>query len=150
MTNTDDLIVALQKHLIAFKADTPISAEWLASSALKDLDPEDEAPTLVSFGCNLQLRQMARDLLRKTYDPIAAESPQSEMFEKLQDRYPGFGRNKGKYIPRHLMTLEDRQGNIDRMTREVKAKLEHRDALQAETDELIKAGAFSEADDNRH
>jgi hypothetical protein len=90
-------------------------------------------------GCHLQVRQMARQELRKKHDPNARvqdelDSGQGEFFDDtLQPRYPRRV-PKGEepvYVLRELMDDEDVDYNEMRMRRGGMALLRHADALRA-------------------
>jgi hypothetical protein len=142
MTNTDDLLQVLRAALVSYNDDDAVSAISLADEAMKQIDPDGKSPSLVAFGCSLAPRQMARSLLRKTYEEREEHSIQEDLFGGLQDRYPGTGNHKDLYVPRMQLTRDDRYFNIHRLEREAAAKQRHADALRAETEELEASGFF--------
>jgi hypothetical protein len=144
MASTDDLLNLLKRHLLASAPAHSVSPELLADTAYRNLDPDEVSPPLVAWACVLELRQMARQLLRRTYDGAQDEAGQGDLFTGLQDRYPGTGEHRGLYVPRAQMTYTDRLFNIARLRREAQAKLAHADALEAETAELRAQGYWAE------
>ena len=144
MSETTQLQDLLRKALSEYSADMPVSAETLAGVVIDEIDEKHSAPILVRWGCVLELRQLARPMLRREFEE-ETENKQPDLFGGLQDRYPGYGEHKGMYMPRSMMTAEDYAGNIARLGREADAKQKHRDALQAEFDAKMAAGFFATA-----
>src|SRR5215467_432595 len=74
------------------RAELRISPSWVATEAMIEIDPDRSSVELVYQGCHLQLRQIARSLLRLHFenanDPADDESAQHELFPELQWRYP--------------------------------------------------------------
>ncbi len=140
MTTHDDITRLLSDALSAFNSDLPVSPTILARKAMAVCDPDTESPEIVRFAAELHFRQMARGLLRTAYEET--NDQQSEMFDKLQDRYPGTGDNAGVYVPLNQMTSEDFEHNIHRLRAEAAAKNAHADALRAKYAELKESGHF--------
>jgi hypothetical protein len=132
MSHTNDLQDVLRSLICNYSADIPVSAESVSADAMRTLDPNDISPVLVQWACVLELRQLARAILRNEYENDPGQPEQGQLFTRLQDRYPGFGDRDGTYLPRAMMTPEDYAGNIDRLRREAKAKQAHADKLEAE------------------
>ena len=112
-----------------------IYPSWIATEALKVIDPASQSPELVRLGCHLQLRQIARAQCRKLFeDSEDDDEPRFTGFDGLQWRYPT-ARSKGQpepeYILRDHMTDDDVDYNIARLRSEARAKLAHADALEA-------------------
>jgi hypothetical protein len=116
-----------------------ISPSWVATEAWQQLDPRrsiQRRHPLVYIGCHLQLRQLARELLRKTFEgeELAGERSQHELFPILQARYPS-ARSKDweqpEYIRLDVLTEADADYNVERLRAEGRAKLKHADALEA-------------------
>jgi hypothetical protein len=129
--------------------DIPISAASLAYCAMDVLDPEKLSPNLVAYGCNMELRQMARAILRREFEPSIGEEPQDEMFEGLQERYPvkrfdEDGESVLLYAPRMQLTLDERYYNIERMQKQIDGRQKQLDAFMAETVSLQDSGFFSD------
>jgi hypothetical protein len=89
-------------------------------------------------GCHLQVRQMARGVLRRDFDPeervAASVEGEDDLFpETLQDRYPRRGKHGEEpvYVLREQMTGNDVGYNVARMRRGGRALLKHADALEA-------------------
>lgn len=146
MSRTNELKDIIRDALLSTSDDVSVSAESIAAMAISRLDPKDKAPALVAWGCVLELRQLAREMLRRTYEPHEENEPeQLTIFTgDLQDRYPGVGSHKGLYVPRLQMSYSDRMYNIKRLRKEADAKLKHADALEAETMAMQDAGFFAE------
>ena len=129
--NTELLMDVLRECLEKVDSEIEIQPALLASCAVKLIDPEKLSPKLVEWAANLELRQLARGLLRKKFDPIAEDNPQAEMFECLQDRYPTKRNGEPTYVLLDELTEDEIQENLNRMAREINAKQKHYDALQA-------------------
>jgi hypothetical protein len=126
-----------------------ISPADLAAEAYKEIDPQRIAPALVQIAAILELRQLARAICRQQQRDSERIAEQGNLFDSyLQPRYPavrsiGDGETEEVYVLRAHLTLEERQRNIERLRREAEAKTMHADALQAETDHLIRTGKLS-------
>ncbi|MYF06690.1 MAG: hypothetical protein F4092_00575 [Rhodospirillaceae bacterium] len=113
---------------------------WLATGTMADLDPEKKTPDLVYLAAHLALRQMAREICRKKFDPASTEAGpgQGNLFSgQLQTRYPA-AHKRGEdpeYVVLDHLTAKDVKFNVRRLRREAGAKLRHADALEAWGDE---------------
>lgn len=147
MNPTNELNDLLRVALCEYSSDMPVSAEALADTAVRSIDPTDLSPRLIKWAGILELRQLARQILRREYgnESDIDNDAQYELFDSLQDRYPGAGNNKGSYIPRDLMTIEDYEVNIARLRNEASAKLKHADALERELNDKLASNAFGVA-----
>jgi hypothetical protein len=118
-----------------------ISPALVAANAQESLDPQGECPALLGWAATLELRQMARSVCRKAScleDP--SEGGQGTLFDgQLQRRYPTKRNSEEQYVLREKLTLAERRDNSARLRAEASAKLSHADALDAETDALIRA-----------
>jgi hypothetical protein len=101
------------------------------------LDPEKETQRnrpLIYLASHLQLRQIARELCRKSYAGDEESKRQHELFPDLQWRYPS-ARSKEQEEPEYvrLEHLEevDVDYNVARLRKEGRAKLKHADSLEA-------------------
>lgn len=113
-----------------------ISPSWVATEGMNKLDEnvdnKSRAP-LIYVGCHLQLRQIARALLRNEFEDDKEKSAQHELFPDLQWRYPRQHRagEEPCYILLEDMTDADVEYNVVRLRDEGNAKLKHATALQA-------------------
>jgi len=130
-TNTDKLMDVLRECYDAINSEIETQPALLASCAMKKMDSESTSPVLVAWAANLELRQLARSLLRKHCDPTDPENPQAEMFDGLQDRYPTKRNGEATYVLLDYLTDEEIEENLVRMGREITAKQKHYDALEA-------------------
>jgi hypothetical protein len=150
---TDALTAQLEETLnICLKQiedEIEISPAFLSDCAMKRLDAFNRAPVLVKWGCSLQLRQLARGILRGAFDPMSDESKasQSDMFGGLQDKYPCTRNGDRVYVDRMNLTRNERHYNMLRLTKEANTKLQHAEALKAETEILDAQGYFDENGD---
>ena len=144
-SQTNRLYEAVSICIEKVSGEVEISPEMVAMCALKELDPDQSAPILVTWGCNLELRQIARQVLRKTFDPLEREDhiDQGSLFEGLQAKYPCKRDGEDVYVDRMVLTKNERDFNIRRLRSEGLSKLEHADALQIETEELDGKGFFA-------
>ena len=129
--NTDRLMDVLRGCLVSIHSEIEIQPALLASRAMKEIDPSGSSPPLVAWAANLELRQLGRGLLRKSFDPIADDNPQAELFEGLQERYPTKRNGESTYVLLSDLTDDEIDENLNRMAREVTAKQKHYDALLA-------------------
>jgi hypothetical protein len=103
---------------------------------MRTIDPAGKAPSLVHLGCHLQLRQIARELLRGKYEPDdnSRDDAQHELWPDLQERYPTArtaGSEEPEYVLLEHLTDEDIAYNVGRLRAEAEAKQHHADALEA-------------------
>ena len=110
--HTDRLMDVLRECLAAVNSEIEIQPALLARCAIKTIDPRDMSPPLLSYAANLELRQLARGLLRKNFDPIADDNPQAEMFEGLQDRYPTKRNGEPTYVILQDLTDDEIDENL--------------------------------------
>jgi hypothetical protein len=125
-----------------------ISPADLAAAVFDDIDPKHSSPVLVQIAAVLELRQLARAVCRERQGEDERIAEQGNLFDfQLQPRYPAIrtidGEREEVYVLRENLTLKERLRNIDRLRREAEAKMVHADALQAETDFLVRAGKLS-------
>jgi len=116
------------------KFDDRISPLWVATEAYQLLDPEKMSPKLVHLAAHLELRQLARQHLRKKYDPAEPENEQDELFPQLQSRYPtarSQRQDDPEYVKLEQMCHADVVYNATRMRRVGAAMAKHADALEA-------------------
>lgn len=126
-----DLLVNILKLIIHDERTTAvIDPIWVAEEAFKRIDPETRSPALVRVAAVLHLRQLARPLLRKQFDPTkpAKEQPPS-LFPELQWRYPKAEEKEG-YIVLTKMTKVDVKYNVDRMRKTCRGISSHADRLE--------------------
>lgn len=103
-----------------------------------ELDPEktvERRHPLIWIGCHLELRQIARSLLRKRFEPEDdGKDGCDELFPDLQWRYPAArsaNEPEPSYILREMMSDTDVGYNVARLRAEAAAKNQHADALEA-------------------
>lgn len=138
MTSEQKPLTDIIARIIETRRDqSKISPSWVATQAMVELDPTRLSIPLVYLAAHLELRQIARGLLRQWFEEDEEdpenESKQHELFPGLQRRYP-VARNKGdepEYVRLEEMTDEDGEYNMTRLRREAMAKLHHVDALAA-------------------
>jgi hypothetical protein len=114
-----------------------ISPAWIATEAMLLLDPEKQTQRvrpLVYLASHLQLRQIARELCRKSFEGDEDSKKQHELFPDLQWRYPS-ARSKEQeepeYVRLELLAQTDVTYNVARLRKEGRAKLRHADSLEA-------------------
>jgi hypothetical protein len=114
-----------------------ISPSWVATEAMRELDPAktvERRDPLIWLGCHLELRQIARALLARRFDPIKDNGLRDDLFPQLQWRYPTARSaffDEPEYILRDLMGSDDVGYNVARLRAEADAKSKHADALEA-------------------
>ena len=129
-----------------------ISPADLAQATYNEIDPRKVAPVLVRLAAILELRQLARAICRRRHIDSERIAEQGNLFDfQLQPRYPATriieGEKEEVYVLRMHLTYKERMENIQRLSREIDAKTVHRDALQAETDLLVRAGKLPEKEE---
>jgi hypothetical protein len=136
MTHEESQLADIVARIIDIRrGQVRIYPSWIATEALREIDPTNRSIELVRLGCHLQLRQIARAQCRKLFeDSEDDDEPRFSGFEGLQWRYPS-ARSKGEtepeYVLRDHMTNNDVKYNVARLRREGRAKLAHADALEA-------------------
>ena len=137
MTHEESQLVAIVARIIDIRrTEVRVVPAWIATEALKEIDPGGRSHPLVRTGCHLQLRQIARAQCRKLFEDDDGEEtePQFTGFKELQWRYPA-AHSKGALEPEYVllehMTRRDVEYNVRRLRREGQAKLDHADALEA-------------------
>lgn len=147
LASTDQINDFIREHynqLDVWKV-VAIQIHELAAAVYKDLDPDGVAPPLVAWAAILELRQLARAICRarQVNDEHRAES--GSLFDfMLQPRYPAERDSDDAYVLRDHLTVAERRDNITRLRREAAAKTQHADALEAETEEMIRSGDLKE------
>ena len=133
MTREEGQLGDIVAHIIeARRSQVRINPSWIATEALKEIDPANRSVELVSLGCHLQLRQIARAQCRKLFEDGGGndEEPTFSEFEQLQWRYPaartGSKKDDPEYVLRDYMTDDDIAYNIDRLRSEALNKGQHR------------------------
>src|SRR5262249_27808706 len=126
---------AAQRVIDRHPRQTRISPSWVATETMVILDPERQSKQIVYFGCHLQVRQIARDILRGRFVENGDKSAQHELFPELQKMYPT-ARSKDneddpEYVALEHMTKDDIDYNVARLRAEAEAKLKHADSLEA-------------------
>jgi len=135
---TELIYAACREAVLGHGGDIGIGPAAVASEAMKTLDKKAAAPVVVAWGCNLQCRHAARDILRHKFDPTDEEDTddtveQHPLFPDLQTRYPtkrGGGRDSEYILLEHLTDAEI-DYNATRMERSANKLLHHRDSLIA-------------------
>ena len=138
MTAEEQLNAAVQKVIDDYQIVGEVSPSWVATQVMQEIAFPRSLHLLGYVGCHLEIRQIARQKLRRAHDPAAkvAASVEGEddLFpETLQERYPRHPRRSEEpiYALRDLLTRADVKYNVERMRRGGRALLKHADALEA-------------------
>jgi hypothetical protein len=138
MSDEEQLYAAVQKVIDDYHLVGEVSPSWIATQVMADIEFPRSLHALGYVGCHLEIRQIARQKLRRAHDPYdkvkASVEGEDDLFpETLQDRYPRQPRPPEEpiYALRDLLTRADVQYNIERMRRGGRALLKHADALEA-------------------
>jgi hypothetical protein len=138
MTAEEQLYAAVQKVIDDYHLVGEVSPSWIATQAMSEIEFPRSLHALGYVGCHLEIRQIARQKLRRQHDPYAKAKAsiegEDDLFaETLQERYPRQPRpsEESIYALRELLTRADVQYNVERMRRGGRALLKHADALQA-------------------
>jgi hypothetical protein len=134
------LIEIISRIIEGRRGEARISPSWVATEGMQELragwmrEPNNGYP-LVYIGCHLQLRQIARGVLRERFEPELddGETVQHPLFPGLQWRYPipHAEGEEPQYVLLDLLTDEQIDYNIERIRSEVEAKQRHIDILVA-------------------
>lgn len=114
---------ALSKH----KNDETIRPEVVAATVMSGLSQQ-----LKESAANLEIRQLIRAMLRRSYDDDRTRrqnQPELPGLPLVQERYPKMPYGNG-YVKRDLMTKEDWRGNVDRLRGKGGKLIEHADQLE--------------------
>ena len=146
MTDTEQLNSLLrdQYKLLDSVGTVEIEPSELADLVYRQIDSQTVAPHLVQMAARLELRQLARAVCRYLNTEAAEGTEGASLFDmQLQRRYPTDREGRNPYVLRDHLTLEERHQNIERLRKEANAKLAHADALEAETEELVRRGVLT-------
>lgn len=133
MEASPDLATIVSAVIHGSREETRINPNWIANEVMRRADPDRVAPPTVYGGCNMHVRQIARSLLRKTFEAEDEEPRQHPLFPELQWRYPVRHEKDAEpeYILLEAMTERDVDFNIERLLKEIDAKQKLVDALMA-------------------
>lgn len=139
MSAEEELYAVTREVIEKQRNAATISPTWIATHVMCEIRFKPALHYLGYAGCHLQIRQMARQELRKRHDPNAVvneqlASGQGDFFpDTLQLRYPRRTQpgEEPVYVLRDLMTEDDVDWNESRMRRGGEALLRHADALRA-------------------
>jgi hypothetical protein len=123
-----------------------IYPEDLADVVFRQFDQAGVTPALLAWAARLELRQLARHVCAR--HPKMAQSDADAQFDELLDlrrRYPAMrcddcGLLRHAYVLRGGMSYWERKAVSSRLRSEGNAKLFHGDALDTETDLLVRSG----------
>jgi hypothetical protein len=145
----------IKKVIDDWVSELGISVAGVARQVQDELHPNFALPPLSDYLENMQLRQMARAILRRqelSEDNI--DHSTEDMFgAALQVRYPtmrlgqvdGIEEYVQVYVKREDLTYEERMENSNALRMEADAKVKHANALDAETEYLLMMGKLSKA-----
>jgi hypothetical protein len=136
MTREEGQLAEIVARIIDIRrSQVKINPSWIATEALKEIDPANRSIPLVRTGCHLQLRQIAREQCRTLFeDSEDDDEPRFAVIEGLQWRYPtrrSKEDHEPQYVLREHMSVADVVYNVARLRREGRAKLAHADTLEA-------------------
>lgn len=138
MTAEEQLYAAVQKVIGDYNQVGEVSPSWIATQVMQEIAFPQSLHALGYVGCHLEIRQIARQKLRRAHDPFAtvkaSVSGEDDMFpETLQERYPRQPRASEEpvYALRDMLTRADVNYNVERMRRGSRALMKHADALEA-------------------
>jgi hypothetical protein len=117
-------LAVISPSKVATEAMQKLGADWMQGG---------DYP-LVYLGCHLQLRQIARGLLRQQFEPEEDEEKITHpLFPELQWRYP-IAHPKGEepqYRLLELLSPNDWEFNVNRLRSDARSRLNHADKLVA-------------------
>jgi hypothetical protein len=118
------------------RAKSAVSPGWMATEAMQRIDFPRGLHPVGYIGCHLTFRQIAREYLRKKFDPaaIAAAATDDQLIfpETLQERYPLKPKPREEPVYVLLSDLPDVDlfYNVRRMRAVALALQKHADALE--------------------
>lgn len=133
-TEAQQLVEIIARIIDTRRLASRISPSWVATEAMTELDPKRTSKPLVYLGCHLELRQIARGLLRSWFEDADPDEHQHELWPDLQWRYPtarSSGGDEPEYVKLEEMSDNDIDYNVTRLRNEARSKLAHADALEA-------------------
>lgn len=137
-TAEEQLYAAVQKVIDDYRLVGEVSPSWVATQVMVEIEFPQSLHALGYIGCHLEIRQIARQKLRRAHDPYAkvkaSVEGEDDLFpETLQERYPRkpVPDEEPLYALRDLLTKSDVEYNVARMRRGGRALLKHADALEA-------------------
>lgn len=137
MSREDSQLAEIVSRIIdTRRTQIKINPNWIATEALKEIDPSSRSIVLVRLGCHMHLRQIARAQCRKLFEDVEdPDAPHFSGFEGLQWRYPVARLDKEtespEYILRDSMSNEDVEYNVERMRGTSRSLAAHADLLEA-------------------
>jgi hypothetical protein len=132
-------LIEIVARIIDMRRDQPsISPSSVATEAMLVLEAAwmqnpSEYP-LVYIGCHLELRQLARKILRERFEPEEdADKVTHPLFPELQWRYPidPPKTEEPQYVLLELLRKQDWRFNVNRLRGDAKRRLRHADKLEA-------------------
>jgi hypothetical protein len=121
------------------RREPEISPSWIATEAMSKLNAtwmltSDRDKQLVYKGCHLELRQIARSLLRNRFEPEEdVDKLTHPLFPELQLRYPVTEKEDAepRYVLLESLGHIDWKFNVRRLRADAGSRLKHADALEA-------------------
>lgn len=126
----EKLNAAISSVLIKHRDDETIHPEVVAASVMVTLNQQ-----LKEIAANLEIRQLVRAMLRRSYDADADDTKRRKQQPTLpglplvQERYPKMPYGHG-YVKRDLMSKEDWRGNVERLRGKGGKLIAHADQLE--------------------
>jgi len=151
----DKLSNYVNEAIEAHSGEIAISPTFIARKVVSIIDSENISLPMVTYGFNLQVRSVARSILKAAFDPFHQDglSGQTEMFTGLCPRYPARRSstekdNDSTYVIRSELTLDERNVIPKRLKLSASTMLKHARAFEAETQLLIDNGYFKQGSEN--
>lgn len=132
---TQIVALIIDKH----RAEPSISPTWVATETMHKMGKawllrsssryDPETYVLAHHHC----RQIARELLRTSFEPEGGPTERHPLFPDLQWRYPAAPapeRDEPEYKTLEALSEKDWRYNLHRLEAEANAKLAHRNSLQ--------------------
>jgi len=144
IAQTEQVMCMLREEYDACRkvSEIEIKPTLLAERVQKRIDKKGRSPTLTAWMAVLQLRKLASELTRPG-DKSEDSTPTHTLFE-LQRYYPAVRQGEEIRVLREHLTVPERRQCAMALRRESASKAAHADALDAETDALIRAGILRE------
>lgn len=147
ITQTEQLMQMLREEYEVCRAvsEVVIKPTLLAENVRKRLDRDTRSPPLLAWAAVLELRKMASELTRPEDETDRERARTPDLFTGLQRYYPAKREGEDVRVLREHLTLAERRHCAYVLRAEATSKNMHADALDAETDSLIRRGLLSES-----
>lgn len=136
------LSTIVQKAIHEYSSDMSISPKNISMVVYEEIDPEHVSPTIVQWGCIMQIRVVARLFLKEKYEDKKSTGQGELTIGGIQERYPA--EDGSGYIHIDYLPKSDLDFNVNRLRRNGNALHAHADALEAKGNEFEDSGHYDD------